>query len=286
MRYLIIGLLALSCASNRSEQVVVKPKLPVIINQEVIPGEVSFVRFLRPQKKSKLLCGKQSFKYYVEENYAWAYIPVSYFNKSKSLSCHFEEQSGSLIKLTINKHTYPAEKLRVDRRKIRPLKKDLIRIQREQKMLNRLYADSAKVPYFNKPFIAPLSSFITSKYGMRRTYNNLHRGQHLGTDFRAKIGVKIPATNRGIIKFAGDLFYTGNTVIIDHGMDIYTVYGHLSKLMVKKGDIVQQGDIVAESGNTGRTSGPHLHWGVKIKGQYVNGFSLVKESQIHFDNAR
>ena len=128
----------------------------------------------------------------------------------------------------------------------------------------------------------PLNSVITSIYGIKRTYNKQHKGQHLGTDFRAPIGEKIPASNRGKIVFSGDLFYTGWTVIIDHGLDIFTVYGHLSKTLVEAGQIVQKGDLIGLAGNTGRSSGPHLHWGVKIQGQYIDGIDLSEQTKKQF----
>ena len=149
-------------------------------------------------------------------------------------------------------------------------------------MLAGLYGQSADTPYFNQPFKAPLDSFITSIYGNKRVYNNDHKSQHLGTDYRAAVGVPIPSVNRGKVLFAGDLFYTGGTVIIDHGMDIFTVYGHLSAVKTEAGKIVEPGEIVGLSGSTGRSSGPHLHWGVKIHGHYVNGYSLIDETKKHF----
>ena len=79
--------------------------------------------------------------------------------------------------------------------------------------------------------------------------------------------------------FSGDLFCTGGTVIIDHGLDVFSVYGHLSETLARVGDIVERGDVIGLSGNTGRSSGPHLHWGMKIQGQYVDGISLVEESK-------
>lgn len=92
----------------------------------------------------------------------------------------------------------------------------------------------------------------------------------------------IPVTNRGKVVFAGNLFYTGNVVIIDHGLNIFSLYGHLSKIKAQVGDIVNQGDIVGLAGMTGRVSGPHLHWGIKINGHNVDGFSLVTESKKQF----
>jgi len=160
--------------------------------------------------------------------------------------------------------------------------KDQARAEREQVVLNALYKKSAPLPYFTGAFKAPLDSTITSIYGMRRIYNKNHRSQHLGTDFRAPVGVPIPVANRGRVMFAGDLFYTGGTVIVDHGMDIFTVYGHMSEVKAVDGQVVNQGDIIGLAGSTGRSSGPHLHWGVKIHGQYIDGYSLIEETKRQF----
>jgi len=101
----------------------------------------------------------------------------------------------------------------------------------------------------------------------------------LGTDYRAKVGTEIRAANDGHIVVSRDLFYTGGTVTIDHGLNIFTVYGHLSKMLVKEGDYVKKGDIIALSGKSGRVTGPHLHWGVKVDGDFIDGDSLIEASQ-------
>ena len=132
---------------------------------------------------------------------------------------------------------------------------------------------------FNEPFEVPLDSYITSHYGNRRLFNNKKRSQHLGNDFRAAVGVPIPVANKGKVVFTGNLFYSGNVVIVDHGLNIFTAYGHLSKINVQEGMIVNKGTIVGLAGKTGRVSGPHLHWGVKINGSWIDGFSLVEESK-------
>ena len=123
-----------------------------------------------------------------------------------------------------------------------------------------------------------MNSVVTSVYGTKRVYNKHKEGQHLGIDFRAAIGDKVPATNAGKVVYAGDLFYTGWTVILDHGLDIFSVYGHLSKPLVVAGEMVERGQLIGLSGDTGRTSGPHLHWGVKVQGQYIDGTVLIEES--------
>ena len=113
-------------------------------------------------------------------------------------------------------------------------------------------------------------------------FNNKKRSQHLGNDFRAAIGVPIPVSNRGRVVYVGNLFFSGNVVVVDHGLDIFTLYGHLSKIKTTKGSIVYIGDIIGLAGMSGRVSGPHLHWGVKINGNSVDGFSLSRESELQF----
>jgi murein DD-endopeptidase MepM/ murein hydrolase activator NlpD len=127
-----------------------------------------------------------------------------------------------------------------------------------------------------------MNTAVTSFYGTKRVYNKQKKGQHLGIDYRAAIGDKVPTANAGKVVFSGDLFYTGGTVIIDHGLDIFSVYGHLSKTLIEAGRLVERGEVIGLSGNTGRTSGPHLHWGVKVQGQYIDGDVMIKETKKAF----
>jgi murein DD-endopeptidase MepM/ murein hydrolase activator NlpD len=234
---------------------------------------------------AKLQCREQFIKHApYKDGFHFAYIAETYFSDLNTHYCHLvlNEKKIAAVKFEVKPFVYKTEKLKVDYRKISLSKRDLKRVQKEQKILNEIYTQSSATPYFKQPFQAPLNSFVTSVYGIRRVYNNAHRGQHLGTDFRAAIGVPVPAVNAGKVLFAGDLFYTGGTVIIDHGMDIFSVYGHLSEWKTQAGAMVQKGEIIGLSGNTGRSSGPHLHWGVKIHGHYIDGYSLIEESKKHF----
>lgn len=215
-----------------------------------------------------------------------AFLAENYFSDLTPFTCKWKYKDKEQIvkEFKISSYDFPKEKLKVDYRKVKINEKDLQRVQGEQMILNHLYKQSSATPYFTKPFIAPLNSFITSIYGTKRVYNNQHKGQHLGTDFRAAVGVPIPVSNRGKVSLAKDLFYTGFTVIVDHGLDIFSVYAHLSEVSVSENQIVEQGAIIGKSGNTGRTSGPHLHWGIKIHGHWVDGFSLIKESKNYVDS--
>ena len=127
-----------------------------------------------------------------------------------------------------------------------------------------------------KPFSIPIPGETSgTNFGHRRIFNGEPRAPHAGADLRAKTGTPIHATNRGRVVLAKSLFFTGNTVILDHGMGIYSLYAHLSRLDVKVGDIINNGQQVGLSGATGRVTGPHLHWGMMVQGARVDPFTLV-----------
>lgn len=257
---------------------------------DIQQGSVRWVSFEPPkgQEDGKLICRGTEIKHSAWKNgLHQAYVAESYFSPEEVHVCTFGKtgQEKPLVNFTVKKKKFPEERLKVDFRKIKLNPKDQARAEKEQVVLNALYKKSVSTPYFTAPFTAPLESTITSIYGMRRLYNKKHRSQHLGTDFRAPIGVPVPVANRGRVMFAGDLFYTGGTVIVDHGMDIFTVYGHLSEVKTQEGQVVNQGDVIGLAGNTGRSSGPHLHWGVKIHGNYVDGYSLIEETKRQFGPA-
>lgn len=220
------------------------------------------------------------YPFVVEGKIGFFYYAESYFSSAKKHICTFKQHE--VLEVIVTQFPYKEEKLNVAKGKVVLSKKNLARVLKEQKMTKELYSKSAPTLYINQPFVKPLNSYITSHYGNRRLFNNKKKTQHLGNDLRAAVGVPIPVTNRGKVVFAGNLFYTGNVVIIDHGLNIFSLYGHLSKIKAQVGDIVNQGDIVGLAGMTGRVSGPHLHWGIKINGHNVDGFSLVTESKKQF----
>ncbi len=254
---------------------------PAVQKYVIHPGEVKWVDFPMPKGNAKLVCSQKEVKFSHKNSKGEAIIVADYFVTDKSFNCHVKvgEKIQTELQFTVEPKEYQAEVLKVDPKKIKLSPKDQKRADAEQVVLNKVYASSSPEILFSTPFMRPLNGHVTSVYGIKRVYNGMKKGQHLGTDFRAAIGVKVPAANSGKIVFAGDLFYTGWTVIIDHGLDIFTVYGHLSETLVSAGDMVKRGDIIALSGNTGRSSGPHLHWGVKVQGDYIDGFSLIDETK-------
>lgn len=268
---LLISLVA-GCASAKN---------PVQKEEIIRPGEIRLLEFDIPDESVRFFCKNQELKLQKKKNKAQAVVIESYFSDLNPFTCFLKQDDQNLVEIffkVVDKE-YKAEQLRVNPKRIRLSRKDQKRADAEQLVLNKIYASSVDNFLFQESFQAPLQSHITSVYGTKRVYNKTKKGQHLGTDFRAAIGDKVPTTNAGKVVFAGDLFYTGGTVIIDHGLEIFSVYGHLSKPLVKAGEMVKKGQVIGLSGNTGRTSGPHLHWGVKVQGQYIDGFALIEESK-------
>lgn len=273
----IFILLLVSCTSMAK---------PLVQHEVIRPGDVRMLEFPVKEKDAELICRDVPIKFERKENKAKVIIVESYFSQKAPYKCSLMEngKESLVFQFKVEEKSYKTEYLKVDMKRIKLSPKDQIQADKEQQMLNKIYASSVNEFLFQKPFQLPLKSHITSIYGNRRIYNKHKQGQHLGTDFRAAIGDKVPAANRGKVVFSGDLFYTGGTVIIDHGLDVFTVYGHLSEPTAKTGSIVERGDIIGLSGNSGRSSGPHLHWGVKIQGQYIDGFSLIEESKKHYND--
>ena len=281
MRFFVLSFIVLmvaSCALNSTHS------SASITEMTISPGEVRWIEFPLPARDAKLFCRGNEVKFVKKNGIGLAFVMESYFSDLSGYSCHVQSSGEKFfeIKFVVKERVYLAEKLKVDPKKIKLSPEAEKRVAEEQVVLNKIYQSSIPDFLFTESFGQPMDSVVTSVYGTKRVYNKQKKGQHLGIDYRAAIGDKVPASNAGKIVFSGDLFYTGWTVIIDHGMDIFTVYGHLSKTLVVQGDIVKRGDLIGLSGNTGRTSGPHLHWGTKVQGQYIDGFVLIEESKKHF----
>lgn len=246
------------------------------------PGEVSKLVVKGPfPKKGVLECNKKKFQYYSDGNKLISFVSETYFSDLKPYSCFFKEgeRIAEVASVTVFPKEFPSEKLKVNKRRVFLNKKDSARAERERELRERVFFSSPDRPYFEGPFELPIDSLVTSIYGSKRIFNDKKETQHLGTDYRAPVGVPIKSANRGVVVLSRDFFYTGHTVIIDHGLGILTLYGHLSKRLVEEGEVVPAGTAIGLAGATGRTTGPHLHWGVTVNGLAIEGESLVKASQ-------
>ena len=207
-----------------------------------------------------------------------AVIPVPFNHKPGSVKIRVEldgEESAELPFEITDGH-YRAETLKVDEKKVVPPKNEMKRIIAEQTEIRAIYDHVTPEKFWHGPFSLPVNSIVTSPFGSKRVYNGEMKSFHQGCDFRAKIGTPIHAPAGGIVVLAKNLYFTGNTVLIDHGYGIFTIYGHMSQLKVQKGDRVDAQAVLGLSGMTGRANGPHLHWGAVVHHQKVDPIYLTK----------
>lgn len=236
----------------------------------------AFVLILPDNKAKKLvIAGKERswISHPSKAGYKFAIISAKYASSGQIEVLNGDEK----LSINIKQLPYKKEQITVNQSRVTPPAKVAKRIKDERDEANRIYATFTPEIFISEPFEVPLKSKITSPYGGARMFNGSLKSYHSGTDFRAAVGVQIPASNDGIVRIAKDRYYAGGSVVIDHGSGIYTQYYHLSKVNVKVGERVSKGQIVGLSGATGRVSGPHLHFGVFAGGTQVNPMSFIKE---------
>jgi murein DD-endopeptidase MepM/ murein hydrolase activator NlpD len=152
----------------------------------------------------------------------------------------------------------------------------LERVNREEKRLQVLFEGYREERLWRGAFARPVPGGTITAFGLRRIINGQPRGPHSGVDLRGEEGTPVLACNSGIVALVDQLFFSGKSVILDHGWGIYSMYFHLSEALVREGDKVSAGVTLGRVGATGRSTGPHLHWGVRINGARVDPLALLR----------
>ncbi|NQY43477.1 MAG: M23 family metallopeptidase, partial [Legionellales bacterium] len=179
--------------------------------------------------------------------------------------------------IIVEEGNYRATKLSVDISKVILNDDDKRRADEEKQMIiAQIYGQPHMEPYFNSKFKIPLQSKVTSPYGVKRVFNGKKKSHHTGVDYRAAVGTKIKAINRGVVRLTKNLFYGGNVIILDHGNKMFSSYSHLSSFNVKVGEIVEKDQLIGLSGDTGRVTAPHLHLGARLNGVGVNPEEFIE----------
>ncbi|MBI3976466.1 MAG: M23 family metallopeptidase [Armatimonadetes bacterium] len=150
----------------------------------------------------------------------------------------------------------------------------------ERRKVAQATAAPIPTPQWRGPFRLPVDGSLTSNYGVRSVYNGIPQGYHLGVDFRAATGTPVRAAQSGVVTLAERLPLSGNIVMVDHGAGIFTTYQHLSAISVRRGARVARGQIVGRVGSTGLSTGPHLHWGMRVNGVRVNPLDWTKDGPL------
>lgn len=171
-------------------------------------------------------------------------------------------------KFHVDHLTLPKDQVDLDER-------SLARWKVEQEQVKEALAADSQIKLWQPRFVEPVNGKRTGMFGSVRIMNGQARNPHNGEDIGAPLGAEIAATNDGIVRLTVDHVFSGKGVYLDHGLGFYSMYFHLSEVLVREGDLVRAGQIVGKVGATGRATGPHLHWGVKLNGARVNPYALL-----------
>lgn len=210
-----------------------------------------------------------------------ALLPVPLDEKAKHLplSMTVAWENGKSEKfyadLPVKKRKYPVQSLKVASKFVSPPPEMQDKIKRDRAELSAAISKFTSTRYWNPPFLRPVPGEVTSLYGLRRVFNGQPKSPHKGVDFDAKQGDPILAVEDGIVVLVSEHYYSGNIVIVDHGLGVFSSYIHMSGFNVQKGQKVSRGDVVGYIGSTGRVTGPHLHLSLFVLGVSVNAAACI-----------
>lgn len=195
------------------------------------------------------------------------------------LSLRMSFENGTVTEQTVEINVRPTRfastNLSVDSRFSAPPADVLERIRTERQLVRDMLETVTPEWRLDGPFATPRPLDITSPFGQARMFNGELRSRHTGLDLRGRTGAPVRSAGRGRVVYAGDLYFAGNTVYVDHGLGVYTGYFHLSRILVEPGDDVDTGDLLGEVGATGRVTASHLHWYLSVSGQSLDAGSLL-----------
>ncbi len=231
-----------------------------------VPGGIAVVNLDSAQRPERVLYKNKKVLIANNNNHWYAVVGISLATKAGKKSLTVNNKTGTkTIYFDVHDKEYQTQHITIkDKRKVNPYKKDIDRIIKEKKTIVsalRNWSDKDDVPL---QFVLPVSGRFSSPFGLRRYFNEQARKPHSGLDIAAPEGTPILAPADGKIINTGDYFFNGNTIFIDHGQGLITMYCHMNSIDVKTGSRVKSGQQIGTIGMTGRVTGPHLHWGVSL----------------------
>lgn len=243
-----------------------------------IPGEVAI---LKSESRIVLINGTPLLPLRVYHNKAIFVLPMGLFDSDILI---IEPRKNEFLKVKKCAVEFPVERLTLPPDKVFLSPEDLERVLREKAEMDSIWVRVNPTIYFNGNFILPITGIVKKNFGLRRIINGEERSPHTGIDIKAPAGTQVIAPQDGRVIYVKNTFFGGNSLIIDHGLGIYTMYFHLKEIRVKEGEMLRKGEVIGTVGMTGRATGPHLHWGIRIFGKRINPLSIIKIDFSKYDN--
>jgi murein DD-endopeptidase MepM/ murein hydrolase activator NlpD len=249
------------------------PTLALPLDTPPVPGGIAVIRLPVDIDPSSTRYKDRRILVMREDGNDLAVIGLSLGTKPGRYHLEAKTMQGKPLTIAFNVLAKDYEEQRItikDKRKVTPEPRDMVRINREKKSINAALEQWSEQDNVVLAFRKPVEGETSSPFGLRRFFNDQPRKPHSGLDIAAPEGTPITAPAPGTIIETGDYFFNGNTVFIDHGQGLVTMYCHMSAIDVAPGARVETGDVIGKIGMTGRVTGPHLHWGVSLNDARVD----------------
>lgn len=283
MLFIILWVLVLpahpSCAEMLPVKVTISP-------QQIYQGDIALLAVTPATAVSRIYYQymDQSVDFYYDNAtnrfISFLGIDVDFTPGKKILSIVIDTEKGvqsvEHVTVTVLKKDFPIQRLTLPESQVTLSRENQDRYEREQKTLKKIFADSVHKKIWLTDFSKPLQVEADTPFGVRRIMNDKPKNPHTGVDFKSPPGTPVHAASDGVVAHTGNFFFSGNSVFIDHGMGIYTMYFHLDSISVHQGDMVTRNQVIGSVGSTGRATGPHLHWGMRINNQRVDPLSMLR----------
>jgi len=237
-----------------------------------VPGGVAVIRLVTNQTPVNAYFQKRRVMLHKNTQGWFAIIglPLSLKPGSYELAFTTRQNQHRQVKFSVIPKEYAVQHITLkNKHMVNPTRAELDRIYRETRIIHHALASWRMTPTVDLNFEMPVHGIISSPFGLRRFFNGEPRKPHSGLDIATKVGTPIKAPADAVVAATGKYFFNGNTVLLDHGQGLVTMYCHMSKIEVKPGQHVKRGQIIGLVGRTGRVTGPHLHWGVSLNNTMV-----------------
>ena len=251
------------------------------IEHTPIPGGIALVDFQTNHANPKAFYGK--VRLYVQKTKPehWqALVGIPLLATPGEQYIQVKDFSQRKIPFSVEPHQYQEQHITLkgkQKKYVNPNLAHMDRIKRERPILSNARQHYSQRALATGAFSLPVSGITTGSFGLKRFYNQQARNPHTGVDYAAKTDTPIRAPAKGRVILTGEFYFNGKTVFIDHGMGLVSVYIHMNNIQVEQGQLLNAGDIIGGIGQTGRATGPHLHWGVYLNQTAVNPNLLLEQ---------
>jgi len=252
-------------------------KLPI---DHPVPGGVAVINITGVKSEPQAHFGGQRVMVRRQGDRWVAIVGVALNVKPGRYTIDVSDRAGlHRIPFSVKSKKYQSQYLTLrDKRQVEPTAEDLRRIARDKEQINRAFSTWSDAPPASLHFSLPAAGRFSSAFGLRRYFNGQPRQPHSGLDIAAPAGTPVSAPMDGSVVELGDYFFNGNTVFIDHGNGLVTMYNHLSRIDVEKGEKLKRGQIIGAIGRTGRVTGAHLHWTVSLNNARIDPMLFLEQA--------